>query len=114
MNFAAMFNRGYSAMPEGVISHDELVAAVRDKTATIVDVREVHEFRAGAIPGAINVPLSAFDPSRIPADKPVVVYCLSGARSAAAKQMLDGRGFADVRNYRSGVGVWRMQGGQLV
>lgn len=114
MNFAALFNRGHSAIPDGVIGHDDMVEAVANRTATIVDVREAHEFRSGAIEGAINVPLSAFNPSAIPANKPVVVYCLSGARSSAAKQMLEANGFTDVRNYRSGVGVWRMQGGKLV
>ncbi|MBK8458339.1 MAG: rhodanese-like domain-containing protein [Phyllobacteriaceae bacterium] len=113
MNFAALFNRG-NAAPAGAISYDELAEAVATKSATIVDVREAHEFRSGAIEGAINVPMSAFNPSKIPANKPVVVYCLSGARSSMAQQILQANGFADVRNFRSGIGVWRMQGGNLV
>jgi rhodanese-related sulfurtransferase len=114
MNFAALFNRGYAPMPEGVVSHEEMVEAVNTRSATIVDVREAHEFRSGAIEGAINVPMSAFNPGAIPANKPVIVYCLSGARSSMAKQILEANGFTDVKNYRSGIGVWRMQGGALV
>lgn len=113
MNFAALFNRGNATAP-GAISYDELAEVVANKSATIVDVREAHEFRTGAIEGAINVPMSSFNPAKIPANKPVVVYCLSGARSGMAQQILVANGFTDVRNFRSGIGVWRMQGGALV
>ena len=93
------------------ISHDELVDAHKADSVTIVDVREPVEYRGGHVAGAINVPLSAFDPRRIPDGKPVVVYCASGARSGMAVGMLKQAGFADVRNYRPGFAIWRMQGG---
>ncbi len=112
MNFANFFN--FNASTAGIVPHDEMVEIVRTGSAHVVDVREEHEFRSGAIEGAINVPLSRFNPNAVPKDKPVVVYCLSGARSGTAKQILEGSGHTDVRNYRSGVGVWRMQGGRLV
>lgn len=114
MNFAALFNRGYAPMPEGVVSHDEMVEAVNTRSATIVDVREAHEFRTGAIEGAINVPMSAFNPTAIPANKSVILYCVSGARASMAKQILEANGFADVKLYRPGIGTWRMQGGAIV
>src|SRR5581483_6832693 len=45
------------------IGHDEFVALQRDGGAAIVDVREPHEFVAGHVPGAVNLPLSRFDPA---------------------------------------------------
>ncbi len=90
------------------VDHDTMVALVKDGSATIVDVRETSEFAAGHIDGAINVPLSNFDSARIPAGKPVIVYCLNGARSALARRKLQANGIDDVRNYRPGYSTWRL------
>jgi rhodanese-related sulfurtransferase len=55
-----MFERsvGNSDMP--TIGHAEMTEAVKSKSCCIVDVREPHEFAAGHIAGAINLPLSRF------------------------------------------------------
>ncbi len=68
--------------------------------ATVVDVRSEGEFRSGAYRGAINVPLQLLSRrlDRIPRNRPVVVYCASGSRSAAAARMLRRAGYADVSN----------------
>jgi phage shock protein E len=68
--------------------------------ATVVDVRSEAEFRGGGYPGAINVPLQALSGrlQRIPKDRPVVVYCASGSRSAMAARILRKAGYADVSN----------------
>lgn len=68
--------------------------------ATIVDVRSPAEFRGGAYRGAINVPLQELSAKlgRIPKNRPVVVYCASGSRSAMAARALKKAGYADVSN----------------
>ena len=68
--------------------------------AIIVDVRTPEEFRDGAYPGAKNIPLAELGSrlGEIPKDKPVVVYCLSGARSSSAARAMKQAGFADVIN----------------
>jgi rhodanese-related sulfurtransferase len=68
--------------------------------ATVVDVRSPSEFRGGAYRGAINVPLQELRAKlgRIPKDRPVVVYCASGSRSAMAARILKKAGYADVSN----------------
>ncbi len=68
----------------------EVVAAKLAAGATVLDVRSEAEFRGGAYRGAINVPLQELSGKlrRIPKDRPVVVYCASGARSAAAVRLL--------------------------
>lgn len=69
--------------------------------ARLLDVRSPGEFASGHLPGAINVPLDALE-RRLgdvgPTDRTVVVYCASGARSAAAKRVLMSKGYADVKN----------------
>lgn len=97
-----------------IIAHDDFVAALKAKTHTLVDVREAGEFASGHIPGAMNAPLSRFDPSRIPAGKPVILYCATGARSGMAVRALQQAGRDDVVHYRPGVMGWRLQGGKLV
>ena len=69
--------------------------------ARIIDVRSPGEFRDGAYPGAVNIPLATL-PARMmelePKDKPIVLYCASGARSGQAARILKQAGFSDVVN----------------
>jgi len=68
--------------------------------AKVVDVRSPEEFRDGFYAGAINIPLQDLGRrmAEIPKDKPVVLYCASGARSAMAARVLKQAGYADVVN----------------
>lgn len=77
-----------------------VVAQKLQAGATVVDVRSEAEFRSGAYRGAVNLPLQALQAKlgRIPKDRPVVVYCASGARSAAAVRILKKAGYPDVSN----------------
>lgn len=69
--------------------------------ARLVDVRSPAEYASGHLEGALNIPLGEL-PGRIgeigAPTEPVVVYCRSGARSAMAARVLQGRGFARVVN----------------
>lgn len=69
-------------------------ALVRDG-ATLVDVRTPEEFQAGHVAGALNIPVQVIEArmAEIPKERPVVLYCRSGARSANAAQMLTRRGY---------------------
>ncbi len=62
--------------------------------AFLLDVRSPGEFGAGHIEGAANIPISELDArlSEVPTDTPVVVYCLSGGRSASAARTLEAAG----------------------
>lgn len=68
--------------------------------ARIVDVRSPEEFGAGAYPGAVNIPLAVLGRrlGEIPKNRPVVLYCASGFRSATAARLLAQSGFTDVVN----------------
>jgi phage shock protein E len=68
--------------------------------AKIVDVRTTDEFRDGAYPGAVNIPVSDLRArlAEIPKDRTVILYCASGARSASAAKMLSGVGYNNILN----------------
>ncbi|TCS62636.1 rhodanese-like domain-containing protein [Varunaivibrio sulfuroxidans] len=86
---------------------------VQDK-AILVDVREAHEHAREHIALAHHVPLSCFDPSRIPVaeGKSVVYYCASGARTAQFGHHLTRAlgDFCDVYHLSGGIFAWKMAG----
>lgn len=74
------------------------------KGALLVDVRSPSEFSSGHIDGARNIPvnaLSARERELGAKDRPVILYCASGARSAMAKKALRAAGFLRVHNLGS-------------
>jgi rhodanese-related sulfurtransferase len=102
---------GSTSVP--AIEHDELVQALSEKTCVLVDVREPHEFRSGHIPGALNHPLSTFNPASLAQGKPVVLICQAGGRSAKALHQALSTGRQDVRHYPGGMSGWRARGGPV-
>ncbi len=80
----------------GNIIKDKITAGAR-----VIDVRTPGEFKDGAYPGAINIPLSVL-PVRMhelePKSAPLVLYCASGARSGQGMRLLKQAGFTDVIN----------------
>jgi len=76
-------------------------AIVREKLgagAGIIDVRAPGEFATGSYPRARNVPLDMLEArmSELPRDRPIVLFCASGARSARAARLLKRAGYSDV------------------
>jgi phage shock protein E len=73
--------------------------------AVVIDVRSSEEFRSGHVRTAMNVPLDELRddlPRRLKDKNQVLlVHCLSGGRSAIAKQQLKGMGYANVFNLGS-------------
>jgi phage shock protein E len=79
--------------------------------ARVIDVRSSQEFAGSSYPKARNIPVDVL-PSRLdelPRDKPIVLYCASGARSARAARILKQAGFTDVTN-AGGLGSMPRQG----
>lgn len=74
----------------------------------IFDVREPHEFAAGHLDGAINLPLSALqaDRAEIPGGKRCLVYCESGARCRPAAERLSAAGYREIFSLRGGRKAW--------
>jgi phage shock protein E len=77
------------------------VKSTLETAQKIVDVRSPSEFKSGHYPGAVNIPLDSIS-KKINAfgnkEDSIVVYCASGARSAAARSQLLSAGFTNVTN----------------
>lgn len=100
-----MFGFGKKA-PINEVMPGQLHDMVAAGEAIVVDVREPGEFAAGHVPGAINLPLSRFDPAQLPVGKgkKVVLNCAAGMRSAKALRMC---GEVPVDTHLAGgMGMW--------
>jgi len=84
--------------------------------AMLVDVREPQEFAMEHIAGAESVPLSAFDPARLPAapDKRMLLMCASGVRCGMAALVLLRAGHTNVYRMAGGLMAWKSSGGAVV
>jgi rhodanese-related sulfurtransferase len=91
------------------LSPAELATMLRDKQAVLVDVREPVEFLTDRIEGAISVPLSTFDPYRLPKAN-IVFQCGSGKRSLTAIQLSANAGLHHTAHLQGGLAAWKQAG----
>ena len=77
----------------------------------LLDVRTPAEFDGGHINGAVNIAVEelANRLSEVPDDKPIVVYCRSGNRSAQASKILADAGYTGIYDL-GGVIEWTAEG----
>jgi len=106
----ALFGGGRA--PYNKVDAKEAERLVREQGAVLVDVREGFEWRRGHAPGARHIPLGKVKAhlAELPRDRPVVLMCALGARSAMAARTLAENGFADVHNLEGGFRAWRKAG----
>ncbi len=84
---------------------------INHQEACVLDVREPEEFKSGHLLNAKSIPLGKLR-ERIGEierfrDKPIVVVCRSGNRSATACAVLGRTGFAQAYNLAGGVTAWQ-------
>jgi molybdopterin/thiamine biosynthesis adenylyltransferase/rhodanese-related sulfurtransferase len=111
----------------GTVS-DEAVLAAQGSTITspelkakfdagedflLVDVREPAEYEIVKIPGSVLIPkgeiVSGAALAQLPQDKPIILYCKTGVRSAEALAVLKNAGFRDATHVQGGVVGWVKQ-----
>ncbi len=108
-------DRTLTAIPAGFYKVDD-VAGLKglqaNAQAQVVDVREPAEYGAGHIPGAINIPLRTLTQhlDQIERDRPVVLYCSSGYRSAMGVVSLHLLGYDNVQGFPPSFGGWKAAG----
>ena len=71
----------------------------------LLDVRTEREFAEGHLPGSVNLPVAELEQryAELPNDLPVIIVCHAGVRSAYALEILDKRGFQDIRHLPGGL-----------
>jgi len=111
----AVSDEAAEAAVGSTISVTQLAAMLKEREEgtrdfTLVDVREPNEYEINRIPGAVLIPKgeflngNAFD--QLGQDKPVVLHCKSGQRSAEALAVLKGAGYSDAVHVGGGVVAW--------
>jgi rhodanese-related sulfurtransferase len=97
------------------VSPSQATQLINREDALVLDVREPGEYGGGHILGARNVPLSRIDAGGAEIagknkDRPVILYCESGNRSAKAAAALRSQGYTKVLNLAGGIGAWQQAG----
>ena len=95
-----------------IMDQADFAAAIADKKVQLIDVRTPNEYGSGHINNAVNVDFfnaAAFERycEKMSKDKPVYLYCRSGARSRGAARKLIGMGFEKVVDLKGGYMSWR-------
>ena len=78
----------------------------------MIDVRGRSEWEAGHLPGVPNIPVGFLVKrlAEVPRDRPVVVHCQAGSRSAIAASVLQANGITNVVNLTKGFQEWAAPG----
>jgi len=102
------------AVKDSTISVTDLAAKIDAKDDFyLVDVREPSEFEIVRIPGSHLIPKQGFLDGTVlatlPQDKPIILHCKSGVRSAECLAILKSAGFADATHVSGGVIAWAKQ-----
>jgi rhodanese-related sulfurtransferase len=94
------------------LTPEEVARGLKEGRVVLVDVREPNETAVERFPGAVLVPLSAFDPATIPAPPgtDVVFACRSGRRSATASLAAQEQGFDYDAHLAGGILAWKAAG----
>jgi len=102
-----MLAEANTAVPK--ISPDDARKMVAEKNAVIVDVRDASELQAnGKIPGSIHIPRgmiefradsdTPYHDANLTKDRPIILHCASGGRSALSGKTLKDMGYTNVYN----------------
>jgi hydroxyacylglutathione hydrolase len=90
----------------------QIAARMTAGEVTVIDVRHTYEWEAGHLAGAQHVMLGYLTErlDEIPTDRPIVVQCRAGARSAIAASLLQSKGIPAVINLKGGINAWTAAG----
>ena len=81
--------------------------------AVMLDIREIHEFDAERIPGAILAPMQELMPGTLPTQdgKKLILQCRSGGRTAkVAHALIDMGAFTEMAHLEGGILAWKAEG----
>jgi NADPH-dependent 2,4-dienoyl-CoA reductase/sulfur reductase-like enzyme/rhodanese-related sulfurtransferase len=95
---------GYSPLVTAPEVRRLLTAEAAAERPLVLDVRNLNEYEASHIRGALNIPVDElrFRLDEVPCGRPIVVHCRSGFRSHLALRILKENGWTDVRNLTGG------------
>jgi len=110
-NFLTSIPSGYYT----IATVEDLKSVINSSQPLLVDVREPSEYQSGHLPSAISIPLRtlAQNLDLIPSDRPVILYCSTGYRSAMGVMTLQLLGYENVRGFPLSFGGWKDAGEKI-
>jgi thioredoxin 1 len=110
-------NQTNSENPKSInnsVTVDEFAKKLSERDVQLIDVRTPEEFSQEHLKGALNYNINSgeFEKelSKLDKTKPVMVYCLSGGRSASAAKLMAETGYIEVYNMEGGIMKWNAAG----
>ncbi len=93
------------------VSVSQAVDLINNQNALIIDVRTPEEFSEAHLPNAKNFPIDNLSQDietikKLQQDRPLLVYCRSGKRSARATEKLKNLGVNSLYNLKGGIKAW--------
>jgi rhodanese-related sulfurtransferase len=86
-------------------------ACIEREQALVLDVREPSEYEAGHVPNSVLIPLGQVEARAAELqqhrERPIVVICHGGKRSATACLRLRAQGFKNPMNIAGGILAWK-------
>lgn len=115
LNLKSGVDRFLTSMPAGyytIANVEGLKSLLENDQPLLVDVREPSEYQSGHIPDAINIPLRTLTHNldKVARDRPVVLYCSTGYRSAMGVMTLHLFGYDNVRGFPPSFSGWKTAG----
>lgn len=97
-----------------VVSPEEMQTLLKLDDVQFVDVRTPKEHSEGYINGSQNIdfksPTFDTDILKLNKNKPVILYCKSGRRSASCAQKMKDAGFTKIYDFEGGISKWKHEG----
>jgi rhodanese-related sulfurtransferase len=103
---------GQNAVPQCDVLYADIRHRDPERPAILLDVREPDEVLGVRTDGTLNLPFSSIAArlEEVPRDRPVLVMCAAGSRSAAVAAHLLANGWSDVANVAGGITAWERAG----
>ncbi|MGZ3410154.1 MAG: rhodanese-like domain-containing protein [Xanthobacteraceae bacterium] len=94
------------------LTPEDVARGLTENTMVVVDVREPREIETERIAGSHYMPMSAFDPDRLPdpQGRVVVFSCASGIRSITASEIAQAAGLPYDAHLAGGLKAWKAAG----
>jgi rhodanese-related sulfurtransferase len=110
--FTFMFSSCAAQTTPRQLTADEFDKGINAGNIQLLDVRTAREYQGGHLKNALladwnNEAQFKDRTQHLDKDKPVYVYCLSGARSSAAADWLQQQGYSNVVSLKGGISAWK-------
>ena len=94
-----------------LVTTEEAQALLEKEEVQLIDVRTLEEYKEGFISNAVNIDFLAStfleNIQQLDKEKPIIVYCRSGKRSANSSKVLEEVGFKEIYDLEGGIMKWQ-------